>query len=203
MSYCRVGAYYIIYLSDGVNQFVLVELLMSIRIVQALHVDGHAALPQRRPTSGEPRWTRRRVRQVRTYRSRGGRRRCGRRLHRFSLVACYPLRITRAVRSRSGGSRLLRITRVLIVCGYRRGGALVRIAYRCGGGGSRGGRRSLWRRRLIRVHWHCRMSTAKWKKKKLIRRSLLLLLLLYWTSVYFSYLLECTAETWFYFNSKH
>lgn len=136
---------------------------MNIRIVQALHVDGHAALAQRRPTSCEPRWTRGRVGQVGTYRSRWRCRR--RRRHRFSLVASYRLRIWRAVCNPSGGRRrLLQIARVMIVYGYR-GGTLLLLSVTDHSGGGGGSRRSFWRCRRIRVHWHCRMSAAKRKKK--------------------------------------
>lgn len=134
---------------------------MSIRIVQALHVDGHAALAQRRPASSEPRWTRGWVGQVRTYWSRGGRNHRWRR--RFSLDAGYPLRISWAVSSRSGSySRLLRFAQVVVANGYRCG-TLLLLNVVDHSGRSCGGRWSFWRRRWVRVHWHCRMSTAKRK----------------------------------------
>jgi len=128
---------------------------MSIRIVQALHVDGHAALAQWRTTSGKPWWTRGRVGQVRAYWSWGGRPHCCYR--RFSLDACYPLWILRAVISHIGsGSRFLQIAQMVIACGYRCGTLLLlNVADHSGRS-----HRSLRRRRWSRVHWHCRMSTA-------------------------------------------
>jgi len=149
-----------IYLSNRINEFILIELLMSIWIVQALHVDGHAALAQWRTASGKPRWTRGRIGQVRAYWSRAGRHHC--RYRRFSLDACYPLWISRAVISCGGsGSRFLQIAQVVVACSYRWGTLLLlNVADHSGRS------RSWWslrRRRWSRFHWHCRMSTAKQK----------------------------------------
>lgn len=154
--------YYLIlygpHLSDGVDQFVLVELLMRrIGIVQTLHIDRDATLAQRRPASGKPRRTRRRVRQVRAYRPSGRRRQ---RRRGFSGGGLIPAGDRGDSRTLGSGSHrrcgCLRILLLPVLVVHRRGGTLLCVA----------SHRSLGRRQWVCVHGHRRMSTARHKNEK-------------------------------------